>query len=393
MVAKRRNGGTSFSLKETSMLFLTLATFSQTGGVQMVCRSMTKALNHIQQQANSRFEMISLCDAPNDRNERYIPANTFKGFSYQRMNFCRYALRRASSVRIVLLGHVNLLPLAWLIKRLWPETRIILLAHGKEVWGGMPGWKKRFLNGKAEIWAVSRFTKKMLVTRHQIRPRNIRVLNNCLDPFFRVPENFEKPLYLLNRYGLKAHHHVLLTITRLDSYEKDKGYDLVLDALPDLLLNFPDLRYVIAGKPSIAEASRLLTKIDVLALKAYVVVPGFVQEEELTDHHLLANTFILPSSKEGFGLVFLEAAACGSSIIAGNKDGSIDAVMDGALATLVDPSSKKELTAALHKHLAYKYNPAAAALQQELSTKQFSFRNYKSNIEALLYKTNAYDNR
>ncbi len=372
------------------MLFLTLATFSQTGGVQMVCRSMTKALNHLQQQADSPFEMISLCDAPEDHNDRYIPGSSFKSFTYQRMRFCSYVLQRAFSAGTVLLGHVNLLPLAWVIKQLRPATRIILLAHGKEIWGKMPGWKKRFLNEKTEVWAVSRFTKKMLVTRHQISPDRIQVLNNCLDPFFRIPENFERPLYLLDRYSLKAHHQVLLTITRLDTHEKEKGYDLVLDALPELLLTFPDARYVIAGKPSAAELHRLLTKIEVLKLKPFVVLPGFIQEEELTDHHLLADIFVLPSSKEGFGLVFLEAAACGSSIIAGNKDGSIDAVMDGALATLVDPGSRKELTNALRQLLSIKYSFATAALQQKLSTRRFSYANYRSNIEALLQKTNSY---
>lgn len=370
------------------MLFLTLATFSQTGGVQMVCRSMARALQTIQMQEDGLFQVISLCDSPHNSNNKYVPASTFKGFSYQRLRFCAYALWRAASSNVILLGHVNLLPIAWLIKSLWPRKRIILLAHGKEVWVKMPRWKARFINGKTEVWAVSRFTKKMFVTRHQVSPDKIQVLNNCLDPFFQVPPHFDKPVYLLDRYGLNRRHQVLLTLTRLDSYEHDKGYDLVLEILPTLLEEFPNTIYMLAGKPTAAEQQRLQSKIDILHLKGIVIMPGFIPEEELTDHHLLADTFVLPSSKEGFGLVFLEAAACGSSIIAGNKDGTMDAVMDGALASLVDPGSKLELTAALRKHLTRKYDDTAATLQQERSIRRFSFSNYTAEVEVLLNQIN-----
>lgn len=372
------------------MLFLTLATFSQTGGVQMVCRSMARALQNIQMKKAGLFQVLSLCDSPQNSNNKYVPSSAFKGFSYQHLRFCAYALRHAASSEVVLLGHVNLLPIAWLIKCLWPRTRIILLAHGKEVWGKMPRWKARFINRKTEVWAVSRFTKKMFVTKHQVSPDKIQVLNNCLDPFFLVPPHFDKPVYLLDRYGLKQHHQVLLTLTRLDRYEHDKGYDLVLEILPTLLEEFPSTIYILAGRPSAAEQQRLRSKVDALQLTGVVIMPGFIPEEELTDHHLLADTFVLPSSKEGFGLVFLEAAACGSSIIAGNKDGTMDAVMEGALATLIDPGSTLELTAALRKHLTRTYNDTAATLQQDRVTRRFSFSKYTAEVEELLNRINTY---
>ena len=369
------------------MLFLTLATFSQTGGVQMVCRSLSKALCAIQDEHSRPFQMISLCDTPVNQVNHYIPAKAFKGFAYRRVKFCSYVLMRALTAETVVLSHINLMPVGWIIKYLKPATRLIVLAHGKEVWGKMPRWKRHFLNNKAEVWAVSRFTKKMLVVRHKIQPEKVQVLNNCLDPFFKVPVHFNKPSYLLERYGLKSHHQVLLSLTRMDSHEKDKGYDLVLDALPVLLETFPNTRYVMAGMVSASEALRLTLKIEALNIKPFVTISGFIREEEVTDHHLLANIFVLPSSKEGFGLVFLEAAACGSSIIAGNKDGSVDAVMDGALATLVDPGSRQEITNALKKHLKSDNNNEMNARQQELSTRQFSFTKYQDNIKALLTKT------
>jgi glycosyltransferase involved in cell wall biosynthesis len=366
------------------ILFITLATFSQTGGVQMVCRSMTKALDNISIQDSEAFQMISLCDAAADLDVNYVSANAFKAFQHQRLPFCVYAIKKAFSSRRVILAHSNLLLLACLISMLSPKTKMILLAHGKEVWGKMSWWKKALLNRKLEVWAVSSFTKRVLQEKHKIIPGRIKVLNNCLDPFFQVPVQFNKPEYLLKRYHLTKNEQVLLTLTRLDEFERNKGFDLVLDCLPSLLPSYPRIRYLIAGKATEAEHQRLQVKIQALNLQKHVVLTGFVPLRELTDHHLLADIFVLPSSKEGFGLVFLEAAACGSNIIAGNQDGSVDAVMDGELGLLVNPHSAHEISAALKELLMKPRDPIARKRQQRISTTNFSFDNYQQAIHSLL---------
>ena len=368
-------------------LFLTLATFSQTGGVQMVCRSMTKALENISIQESTAFQMISLCDATTNSDVNYVSATTFKAFHNHKLSFCIYAIKMACTSRTVILAHINLLPLACFISLLSPTTRITLLAHGKEVWGKMSWWKKALLNRKLEIWAVSGFTKRVLEEKHQIIPDRIRVLNNCLDPFFHIPVQFDKPDYLLKRYHLDENVRVLLTLTRLDKFEKRKGYDLVLDCLPSLIHLFPDLRYFIAGEAAEAEHERIMAKIEALGLQKHVVLTGFVPPKELTDHHLLADIFVLPSIKEGFGLVFLEAAACGSNIIAGNQDGSVDAVMDGKLGALVNPHSKQEVFSAMKQLLSRSRDPVARKRQQRISTTNFSFENYQQAIHSLLIST------
>ncbi len=58
-------------------------------------------------------------------------------------------------------------------------------------------------------------------------------------------------------------------------------------------------------------------------------------------------SFAMPSTGEGFGIVFLEAAASGLPVIAGNRDGSVDALADGALGTLIDPDDRQQLAAAI----------------------------------------------
>jgi len=366
------------------MLFLTLATFSQTGGVQMVCRSMTKALYNISLHEKQGFQMLSLCDSPEDVNLNYVGLKYLKAFSYNRLRFMLYAVWKAGSAKTVILAHANLLPLAFLIKLFSPATEITLLAHGKEVWGDTPWWKKRLLNKQVRIWAVSRFTKKVLVEKHRITSSRIQVLNNCLDPLFEVPEQFNKPDYLLKRYNFHVNDKIILTLTRLDRFEQEKGYDLILESLPTLIRDFPNVRYVIAGKASDDEHLRIEAKIRELKLQKHVCLIGFVRHEELTDHHLLSDIFALPSSKEGFGLVFPEAAACGSQVIAGNRDGSADAVLDGVTGCLVDPHSRAEIAQTLKNLLQKPNDPEDQKSRQEIVQRVFSFDKYQENICSLL---------
>jgi glycosyltransferase involved in cell wall biosynthesis len=63
----------------------------------------------------------------------------------------------------------------------------------------------------------------------------------------------------------------------------------------------------------------------------------------LIDWYRTADVFVMPSTGEGFGIVFLEALACGLPVVAGNEDGSRDALLDGALGTIIDPMEKNQL--------------------------------------------------
>ena len=82
-----------------------------------------------------------------------------------------------------------------------------------------------------------------------------------------------------------------------------------------------------------------------------VTLCGFVSDSELPEHYRLADVFALPSSGEGFGIVFLEALACGVPVLGGNADGTVDALADGELGELVDPFSTDQIASALIRSL------------------------------------------
>ena len=330
------------------------------------------------------LRMFSLCDQCDDVDERYIPRKYFKGFGYRKAFFGLVATWHAFRSKKIILSHIHLLPVVLFVKLLCPSKRIIMLAHGVEVWRKQDGWKKAFLQHHVEIWAVSNYTKRTLEERHHIAGHKIKVLNNCLDPFIEIPTEFHKPAYLLERYQLQPGQPVLLSITRLNSHESYKGYDLVIKSLPDLLKKHPGMKYLIGGKADELELARISALIAEVKMEEHVIMTGFIPDDELTDHFLLADVFLLPSRKEGFGIVFVEAAACGCKIIGGNMDGSTDALMGGDLGTLVDPESAREIKQAIITNLESANLPGRSLEVQQKAIRAFHYRYYQLKVEQLL---------
>ncbi|MCY1547254.1 D-inositol-3-phosphate glycosyltransferase [compost metagenome] len=89
----------------------------------------------------------------------------------------------------------------------------------------------------------------------------------------------------------------------------------------------------------------------------------------------------MPSTQEGFGIVFIEAAACGTKIIGGNIDGSVDALLNGSLGTLVKPQDIIEISLAIEQNLSTGFSPLAI---QELCLTHFAYPSYLSKVSSLL---------
>jgi len=367
------------------VLFLTLKTFSFTGGIEKVCRVLTRTLYDLSVKDLIEPKSFSMYDRSLDRDAKYILKEQFRAFKGNQVLFSLAAVAEGIRSNTVILSHINLLFIALLIKRFSPKTKIILFAHGIEVWRVLKKWKRNFLQKECdEIWAVSSHTAFEIQERHQVPGNRIKVVHNCLDPFLEIPTDFSKPGELLKRYNLAPSDPVLFTLTRLSSSELYKGYDLVIETIPRLLKSFPALKYIIAGKADLAEKNRLLQLIKEYQVEEHVILPGFVPEEELSDHFLLADVFVMPSRKEGFGIVFIEAAACGCKIIAGNQDGSVDALLNGRLGTLISPTDKNEVLQAITTNLFMQRTGASSLAIQNRCMENFSYKAYSGRIKELI---------
>ncbi|WP_443938133.1 glycosyltransferase family 4 protein [Pedobacter sp. MW01-1-1] len=367
------------------MLLLTLSTFSLTGGIEKVNKILCKVLKDCAIENNpTNLEVLSLCDQTKHIDTRYINKENFKGYSGSKIPFAFSAIKKGLQHDVILLTHVNLLFIALVIRFFNRNKRIILVAHGIEVWRNLRYWKASFLKKNIEIWAVSKYTAQILATKHQINIEQITVVNNCLDPYFNIPKTFSKPGYLLKRHHITPDQPVLLTISRLSSFELYKGYDFVIASIAKLIPKYPKLVYLLAGKADEKEKSRINQYILHSKLENHIILVDYVEENELTDYFLLADTFIMPSKKEGFGIVFIEAAACGCKVIAGNLDGSTDALLNGDLGTLINPRSLEAVKTAICANLDKPFNPEHSKQLQEKTMAHFSYEKYQQTVIELI---------
>ena len=170
------------------------------------------------------------------------------------------------------------------------------------------------------------------------------------------------------------------------STERYKGYDRVLQALPELIGNYPKLRYLMVGRYDEAEKMRLDELINILGLKGIVVFTGIIPDEILADHFRLGDLFVMPSEKEGFGIVFIEAMYYGLPVIAGNKDGSVDALVNGEMGLLVDPGNINEIRVAIRKILD---NHQAYLPNRYKLMDHFGYTSYKEKFWEVIDRLNA----
>jgi glycosyltransferase involved in cell wall biosynthesis len=367
--------------KHNKILFLTLRTFSLTGGIEKVSKVAGKALYELSRESGFDLSVMSMYDDTSDIDEKYFPGNNFRGFGIKRMEFTQKAVAAGVKSNIVILSHINLLPVGYLVKLLSPKTQLVLIAHGIEAWVHFTGLKKKMLMKCDRVLSVSKFTKDSLIQLNHVPAQKIQVLNNCLDPFLEKPLTGEKDARLLKKYNLHKEDTILMTLTRLAFRERYKGYDQVIESIASLRKDHPGLKYLILGKYDEAEKQRLDTLLQKCNLTNEVIFTGFVPDEELALHFNLADMYIMPSTKEGFGIVFIESMYYNKPVIAGNKDGSVDALLNGKLGLLVNPGSRQEISAAIRKIIADgdAYRPDRQVLMEN-----FSFPVYKEKWRSLL---------
>jgi phosphatidylinositol alpha-1,6-mannosyltransferase len=231
--------------------------------------------------------------------------------------------------------------------------RVHSAAHGRELL--LAPWQaltlaqqaydrvRRTTLGSADtILAGSQFTAG-LARDLGVSPERVRVTHYGTDP---VRFQRRDATALRERLGLGT-RPVLLTIARLVSR---KGIDTVLAALPKVLAAHPDAVYVVAGDGP--DADPLRARARQLGVERAVRFAGVVRDEELSHWYSLADVFVMPSRSdppdvEGFGIVFLEAAACERPVVAARAGGIPDAVAHGVTGVLVPPGDTPALAAEL----------------------------------------------
>ena len=154
------------------------------------------------------------------------------------------------------------------------------------------------------------------------------------------------------RFNFRDDDEVILTLSRL---VPRKGMDVLISATSELMKTRPRVHLLIAG------TGRDLRRLKALAqsTNAPVTFLGFVSDDEVAELYGMADVFGMICrvrwgglEQEGFGIVFLEAAACGVPQIAGRSGGADEAVLEGETGFVVDnPTDSNAVKQALEKLL------------------------------------------
>ncbi len=135
------------------------------------------------------------------------------------------------------------------------------------------------------------------------------------------------------------------TICAVGRLEPVKGFDLLLDALPSVLGTLPRARLRLGGSGSATES--LTDQIQQLGISEAVSLLGPLTQEQVATEMADADVVVVPSRREAFGIVILEAWRAGTALVATNRDGPGTLVRHGVDGLLVDPDDAADVAAAI----------------------------------------------
>ena len=283
---------------------------------------------------------------------------------------------------LIISTHLNFAPFASLVKRLTSIPYWVAL-HGYESWEIQRPSRRRAVAKADLLLPVSAFTRDRVMKNYSIPVERMRVLHDTFDPArFSIGP---KPGHLLRRYGWAPDDLVILTVGRLSAAESYKGHDRLIRALPRIRAQVPNVKYLVVGGGDDKERlERIANEEKVLDGVAFA---GRVPHNELSDYYRVCDLFAMPSTGEGFGIVFLEALATGKPVLAGNRDGAADALRGGELGVLVDPDDAQALAESVTALLQRLHSHALATRPEELRNgvvNAFGPEKFKQAIAQLL---------
>jgi phosphatidylinositol alpha-1,6-mannosyltransferase len=245
-------------------------------------------------------------------------------------------------IDIVFCGHLFMAPLAWLIARL-KGARLVVQMHGIEAWPRPSRLRRAATEAADLVLCVSRHTRARVLGWAAIAPERVVVVPDTVADEFTAGDGNE----LRAALGI-AGKRVLLTVGRIDARERYKGHDRVIAAIPDLVRRGHDVVYVIVGEGD--DRARLEQLARETGVAERVRFLGAVGARRLAEAYRMADLFVMPSTGEGFGIVFLEAMASGTPALGLAVAGARDALADGELGTAV--AERDDLAAAIARLLA-----------------------------------------
>ena len=303
-------------------------------------------------------EVIVATDTPENLSSYCykLPALKLRGFSGKRLDFVWRVLKTGltSSIDLVFIGHVNYAPLGWALKQLQPQLRYGVMLYGVDAWQPLGHFRRHALKQADFMISISEYTKRKAVEINNLDAERIHLLPNALEwaddenPNSRFQNSKFGDIAALSLAAgqpISSTDATILSVCRLDKYEKYKGVDKVIEALPEVIKRVPDVQYIVVGGGSDLARHKELARTFGVSGRTHFV--GFIEEALLRSCYRDCDFFVMPSAGEGFGFVFLEAMKYAKAIVAANSGGAPEVVENGVTGIMVEYENVKQLADAI----------------------------------------------
>jgi len=354
----------------TKTLLLAPELFTGNGGIPRILRLYLKSLCDLAgPDGHVRFVTLNDRTVEADELRRYSTAtlDTWEACQGRKIHFIRSALRLSRGCDRIVCGHVFLLPVALAARCARRKLSYDLVAHGIEVWRPFSLAERLALRGARRIFCISDYTRGKLLEYCPLPSAKLVVLPNGLDTYFDIADSPGPP----------AQPPIIATISRLTRFDVYKGIDTLIQAMPQIRAAVPGVRLRVMGQGD--DLPRLRQLADQLGVQIAVEFLGFVSDEELQSQLRQCALFALPSKKEGFGLVFLEAMAQGRPCL-GAQAGGIPEVLTPETGILVEYGDVVQIA-----------DGCVAALRRSWDTqtildraREFAYPRFRERLAALL---------
>ncbi|HZC46632.1 MAG TPA: glycosyltransferase family 4 protein [Candidatus Acidoferrum sp.] len=350
------------------------------GGIQRYGRHAAAVIAMMARDRGEDYRFLGLNDAEGE-NEIESAGVRFSitGFARNKPAMIRAVLAGARGVRLAYLNHPNLAPLGLALRTLNPAARYIVSTYGTEVWEPLPSVRSFGLQRADRVTAIAKFNAEKVAALQRIAPEKIAIVPCALDPDFAA-SNGATP-----RQSPPGEPPILLTVARLMSPERGeyKGVDTVIEAMPDVLAEFPGVRYVVVGdgddRPRLEKLARSCGVHD------RVTFTGAVDHAALRAFYEACEVFVMPSRTEGFGIVFLEAMALGKPVVGGNHGGTPEVWAEGTAGFLVDHGDLRALAGRIKLLMGdSELRARMGAAGRAIVASDFSFARFRQNFGELL---------
>lgn len=333
------------------MIILFTQAYLTHGGMQTYMRRIAEIATGYCQERGEALDCISLTDLDQDPSMHQNPVKFRRmiGCAGSKVGFLRKTLWQSKTEGgLCIVGHLALASTALAMKQLGIISDYLVVLHGIEAWTRKSLLVRTAVRRASGIIATTRFTAKQFQ----------------IENGFVVPNVFIIPLAvgetLVGDPGsarLKPELRVL-SVGRLDKSERYKGFDELILAVARLRTEGIPLTLTIAGVGD--DSQRLMELARSIGADPFVHFAGSLSDDILQHEYRTCDVFALPSAREGFGIVFLEAMRYGKPCIGGRHGGTPEVIRDGVDGYLVDFGDVEQLVQKL-RHL-YEHPDQAQAM-------------------------------